>query len=203
MHYYYKLYKPAGYLSQFINNQAKRKNKLLLADLVDLPKDAMAVGRLDENSEGLLLITNDGMWSDTVNRRAKVPKEYFAQVEGIPNPEKIQLLREGVELTFNKKKYTTNSCEVEIILETPNFPASQKKIRDDRHGPTSWLKIRLTEGKFRQVRKMTAHIGHPCLRLVRTKIGDQSLASMQPGDLIKIDAESVFVSTDKESSSIK
>ncbi len=192
MNYYYKLYKPAGYLSQFVNHQNRRRNKKLLGDLIDLPPDAMAVGRLDENSEGLLLITNDGVWSDKVNRTAKVPKEYFAQVEGIPSLEKINILRAGVLLSYGKYTYLTQPCKVEFICDTPDFPLAQRKIRDERHGETSWLKITLSEGKFRQVRKMTALIGHPCLRLVRTKVGNEVITNMQPGQLIEIKRDDVF-----------
>lgn len=192
MNYYYKLYKPAGYLSQFVNHQNRRRNKKLLGDLADFPEDAMAVGRLDENSEGLLLITNDGIWSDQVNRKAKVPKVYFAQIEGLPDEEKLQELRNGVLLSYGKSTYLTQSSMVELVVNPLSFPPPQRKIRDERHGITSWLKITLSEGKFRQVRKMTAFIGHPCLRLVRTNVGNEEISNMQPGQLIKISKERVF-----------
>lgn len=192
MNYYIKLYKPAGYLSQFVNHQNKRRNKRLLGDLGEFPEDAFAVGRLDENSEGLLLITNDGVWSDQVNRTAKVSKEYHALVEGIPTEDKLQELRNGVVLSNGKKKYKTTPCPIEFIKENPDFPNPQKKIRDERHGETAWLKITISEGKFRQVRKMTALIGHPCLRLIRTRIGNEYLENLQPGEYVPISKDQVF-----------
>ncbi len=198
MNYYLKLYKPAGYLSQFVNHQNKRRNKGLLGDLDEFPEDAFAVGRLDENSEGLLLITNDGVWSDQVNRTAKVSKEYYAQVEGVPTEEKVEQLRNGVELSHAKKVYTTQPCKVEFIKVTPNFPDPQKKIRDKRHGETSWLKISISEGKFRQVRKMTACIGHPCLRLIRTRIGNEYLGNLQPGESQLISKNLIFEKVDEQ-----
>ena len=155
MHRHFLIYKPYGYLSQFVYD-LKRKKKLL-GELHDFPEGTMALGRLDEDSEGLLLLTTDGMTSYNV-RSKKVEKEYYAQVDGVITPEAIKQLQEGVEIGFDGKKYTTLPCKATAITEVPDFPARAKKIRDERHGPTSWVSITVTEGKFRQVRKMTAAV---------------------------------------------
>lgn len=186
MHQHFKIYKPYGYLSQFANNQNKRKNKKLLGELADFPEGTMAIGRLDEDSEGLLLLTTDGKTSEAV-RSKKVEKEYYVQIDGEITSEAIFKLQEGVEISINSKKYTTLPCSVFNIEKTPNFPERAKKVRDERHGPTSWISITITEGKFRQVRKMTAAVGFPTLRLVRVRIGNEFLNQMQPAEFIEKD----------------
>lgn len=178
----YKIYKPYGYLSQFINNQSTRKNKKLLGELFPFPKGTMAIGRLDEDSEGLLLLTTEGKISEDV-RSKKVEKEYFVQVDGTISREEILKLQHGVEITVQGKKYLTSPCTVRLVSPAPLFPERSKKIRDERHGPTSWISITLTEGKFRQVKKMTAAVGYPTLRLVRVRIGQEFINDMVPGEV--------------------
>jgi len=182
-HRHYIIHKPYGYLSQFIY-ELKRKKKLL-GELYDFPVGTMAIGRLDEDSEGLLLLTTDGMMSELV-RSKKVSKEYYVQVDGIITQEAVDQLKLGVEIGFNGKKYTTRKCEASL-LETPDFPARTQKIRDDRHGPTSWISITLNEGKFRQVRKMTAAVGFPTLRLIRIRIGNIQLNDLKSGEVREIE----------------
>ncbi|OIQ36023.1 MAG: hypothetical protein BM563_11575 [Bacteroidetes bacterium MedPE-SWsnd-G1] len=177
--------KPDGYLSQFINNQSKRNNKRLLGELFDFPEGAMAIGRLDELSEGLLLITTDGKVSEHV-RSTKVEKEYYVQVDGIITREAIEILKNGVSIGFYGNIYTTKKCKAKIVNPFIDFPIRKKKIRDERHGPTSWVSITLTEGKFRQVRKMTAAVGFPTLRLIRVRIGAIHLNGMQAGEVIPV-----------------
>ncbi|MCB0754936.1 MAG: pseudouridine synthase [Flavobacteriales bacterium] len=184
-HRHFALYKPDGYLSQFVTNQTKRKNKKLLGELFDFPEETMAIGRLDEPSEGLLLLTTDGQFSEYI-RSSKVEKEYWVQVDGIITKESIKQLQEGVEITSESGLYTTQPCKVEPIASEPNLPSRTKRIRDERHGPTSWISITLTEGKYRQVRKMTAAVGFPTLRLVRVRIGEIKIGKMQPGDVIEL-----------------
>jgi len=184
-HYHYMINKPYGYLSQFVNNGPKKNSKKLLGELADFPEGIMAIGRLDEKSEGLLLLTTNGKTSSNI-RSKKVEKEYYAQVDGEITSEAIELLKNGVEIGFDGKKYQTLPCEVKKI-ETPNFPERSRKIRDDRHGPTSWVSITLREGKFRQVRKMTSAVKFPTLRLVRVRIGDIHLNDMKVGEVITID----------------
>ncbi|MEE9372423.1 MAG: pseudouridine synthase [Saprospiraceae bacterium] len=181
-HRHFKLYKPPRYLSQFIYEQ-KRKKKLLGA-LYNFPPHTMAIGRLDENSEGLLLLTTDGQVSYNI-LSTKVEKEYYVQVDGIISQEAIATLQKGVEIGFEGKKYTTLPCLAQILRESPNLPNGWK-IRDERHGPTSWASITIREGKFRQVRKMTAAVGFPTLRLVRVRIGNEYLHDMSLGEVIEI-----------------
>ncbi|NAS30808.1 pseudouridine synthase [Flavobacteriaceae bacterium R38] len=181
-HHHFMIYKPDGYLSQFITNDVKSSRKKLLGSLYDFPKNAMSVGRLDEKSEGLLIITTDGKLSNTINSN-KVEKEYYAQVDGMITPEAIKTLSQGVEIGLNGKKYQTTPCKAFKVENIPQFPERGKKLRDDRHGPTSWLSITLTEGKFRQVRKMTAAVGFPTLRLIRVRIGKLKLDTMTAGEV--------------------
>lgn len=185
-HQYFALFKPYGYLSQFVNNQTRRTNKKLLGELYNFPENAMAIGRLDEPSEGLLLITTNGKVSETV-RSSKFEKEYYAQVDGIITNKAIELLINGVEINTETGKYLTKKCLVKNLEKTPILPERAKKIRDERHGPTSWISITLTEGKYRQVRKMTAAIGFPTLRLVRVRVGNISIKNMQAGEVIEFD----------------
>jgi len=185
MHRHFILFKPYGYLSQFIY-ELKRKKKLL-GELHDFPEGTMAIGRLDEDSEGLLLLTTDGKMSEFIRSR-KVDKEYFVQVDGRITQEAIDLLKEGVEIGFDGGKYKTKKCEARLIHEAPDFGPRAKKIRDERHGPTSWASITVNEGKFRQVRKMTAAVGFPTLRLVRVRIGNVHLNELKAGEVIEVDS---------------
>ena len=183
MHKHFILNKPYGYLSQFIY-QLKR-NKKLLGELYDFPLGTMAIGRLDEDSEGLILLTTDGMMSELV-RSKKVDKEYYVQVDGIITQEAIDKIQNGVEIGFKGSKYKTKPCTAFLISEVPNFGERGKKIRDERHGPTSWASITLNEGKFRQVRKMTSAVGFPTLRLVRIRIGNVYLNDLKSGEVNEI-----------------
>jgi 23S rRNA pseudouridine2457 synthase len=182
-HHHFIIHKPYGYLSQFVY-ELKRK-KRLLGELYPFPEGTMAIGRLDEDSEGLLLLTTDGMMSELV-RSKKVEKEYYVQVDGIIHQEAVEQLQKGVEIGFNGKKYITKPCKAFLIYEIPAFGARGKKIRDERHGPTSWLSITINEGKFRQVRKMTAYVGFPTLRLVRVRVGNVHLNDLQAGEVIEV-----------------
>ena len=182
---HYKLWKPYGYLSQFINNQNRRKNKKLLSDLVDLETDIMSIGRLDEKSEGLLLLTNNGKLSQLIRGR-KVEKEYWVKVDGVIDQAAVKQLQQGVDISIYGKTYRTLACDATLIKNEPIFPTHQKP-RDPKHGPTSWITITLREGKFHQVRKMTAAVGFPCLRLIRTRIGNETLDGLQPGKYLPVD----------------
>ncbi|MFC0605630.1 pseudouridine synthase [Winogradskyella pulchriflava] len=182
-HKYFKIYKPYGYLSQFINNQTKRKNKKLLNEFYDFPEGTMAVGRLDEKSEGLLLLTTDGKFSNHITS-SKIEKEYHVMVDGSITEETINLLKKGVEISINGKPYITLPCKANLLSDTNHIV--ERFVRDEKHGITSWLSITIREGKFRQVRKMTAKLGFPTLRLVRVRIGNYSLQDMQPGDVVEI-----------------
>ena len=176
-HHHFIIHKPWGMISQFVN-PAKRKKKLL-GDLYDFPKGTMAIGRLDVASEGLLLLTTNGKVSAEI-RSNKYEKEYYVQVDGIITKDAIEKLKKGIEIGFKGEKYTTKPGKA-FIIENPNFPLRSQKIRDERHGPTSWVAITIREGKFRQVRKMTAAAGFPTLRLIRVRIGEIKLENLAVG----------------------
>lgn len=185
-HRHFIIHKPFGFLSQFIYEGKRKKNKGLLGTLHNFPAGTMSVGRLDEDSEGLLFLTTDGMVSHTV-RSKQVEKEYYVQVDGTITEEAIKTLQEGVEIGINGIKYLTNPCNAYSLNPNPNFPERIKKVRDDRHGPTSWVSITISEGKFRQVRKMTAAVGFPTLRLVRVRIGKIHLNELESGNVLEVD----------------
>ena len=170
-------------ISQFIN-PAKRKKKLL-GDLYDFPEGTMAIGRLDVPSEGLLLLTTDGKVSAEI-RSQKYEKEYYVQVDGVITQKEVEQLKNGVEIGFNGKKYTTKPGKA-FLIEDPKFPLRSQKIRDERHGPTSWISIIIREGKFRQVRKMTAAVGFPTLRLIRVRIGEINLENLEVNGVKEVD----------------
>ncbi|HLP63808.1 pseudouridine synthase [Flavobacterium sp.] len=182
-HRHFLIHKPHGFLSQFIYE--KKRPKKLLGDLYDFPEGTMAIGRLDEDSEGLLLLTTDGMMSEIV-RSKTVEKEYYAQVDGIITTEAIEQLKNGVEIGFKGIRYITKRCEAKMINELPYCIAEGRRIREERHGPTSWLSVTLTEGKFRQVRKMTAAVGFPTLRLVRVRVGTIHLNHLNAGEVMEV-----------------
>ncbi|MGC1204326.1 MAG: pseudouridine synthase [Flavobacteriaceae bacterium] len=186
-HKHFLIYKPYGYLSQFYSNSKQQKSKKFLGRLYDFPDGIMAIGRLDEKSEGLLLLTTDGAMSNFVNSK-KVEKEYYAQVDGDISTEAIDTLKSGVEIGFDGKKYQTKPCKAFKLEKTPDLPKHTQKIRDDRHGPTSWVSITLNEGKFKQVRKMTSAVGFPTLRLVRVRVGAIQLNTMKAGDVIEVNS---------------
>ncbi len=182
--HHYILHKPYGYLSQFIVNGKKKKRHKLLGELYDFPEGTMAIGRLDRDSEGLLLLTTDGKVSYEVLSN-KFEKEYYVQVDGVITEEAIEQLKKGVEIGFEGEKYLTKSCQATLINAPTNLPIENRYIRDERHGPLSWASITLTEGKFRQVRKMTAAVGFPTLRLIRVRIGDIQLENPK-GEVIEV-----------------
>jgi len=178
MHRHFIIHKPFGFISQFISNQTTRKNK-------SFPEGTMAIGRLDQNSEGLLLLTTDGIVSEQV-RSKKVEKEYYIQVDGKITDTAIKELKLGVEIGVKGTKYKTLPCHAFRLDQDPEFPPRIKKIRSDRHGPTSWVSIIITEGKYKQVRKMSAAVGFPTLRLMRVRIGNVKLQDLEAGGVIEV-----------------
>lgn len=184
-HRHYKIHKPYGFLSQF--KLVKQGKKRLLGELSDFPDGIMSIGRLDESSEGLLLLTTDGKVSAEINS-GKFEKEYYAQIDGVLDDIALEKLQGGVELSHQGEKYISKQCLVSRLDNPPDFPERTRKIRDNRHGLTSWISITLREGKFRQVRKMTAVVGYPTLRLFRVRIGDNHLNSMEAGEVIEVES---------------
>ena len=189
-HQHFKIFKPYGFLSQFIPET--RKKKKVLGELFSFPDNTMAIGRLDHDSEGLLLLTTDGMKSFQV-RDKSIEKEYYVQVDGEIIEEAISQLQNGVEISVNGSIYLTLPCKAFVLEKEPELPARGFKIRDARHGPISWISITICEGKNRQIRKMTAAVGFPTLRLVRVRIGDIHLDSMIAGEVVPLaDFNDVF-----------
>lgn len=170
--------KPCGVLCQF-SAQAGFET---LADYVPVP-GVYPAGRLDADSEGLLILTDDGPLQARISHpRHKLPKTYWVQVEGEPDEAALQGLRQGMTL----KDGPTLPAEVEYLPEPDLWPR-QPPIRKRRNIPTRWLEITLREGRNRQVRRMTAAVGHPTLRLVRVRIGPWSLDGLAPGDFASSD----------------
>lgn len=181
-HRHFIIHKPWGMISQFVNPN-KRKKKLL-GELYSFPVGTMAIGRLDVASEGLLLLTTDGKVSEEI-RSTKIEKEYYVQVDGIITEDAVNQLKIGVEIGFDGKKYLTKQGKA-FMINDPKFPLRSQKIRDERHGPTSWISIIITEGKFRQVRKMTAAVGYPTLRLIRVRVGTIKLNDLVVGGVKEV-----------------
>lgn len=190
-HSHFKLYKPYGYVSQFTTNDSKARNKKFLGEFFDFPEGIMPIGRLDEPSEGLLLLTTNGKLSHYMNSR-HIEKEYYAQLDGAITTEALTQLQQGVPIGLHGATYTTKHCKVTQLAIVPELPPRAKKIRDDRHGPTSWISIILTEGKFRQVRKMTAAVGFATLRLVRVRVGEITITHMKAGEVQEIQLEDLY-----------
>lgn len=184
-HKHFILHKPYGYLSQFVNNQNRRRNKKLLGELGDFPEGIMSIGRLDEKSEGLLFLTTDGLESERI-RSNKIEKEYHIEVAGIITQKAIEKIKTGVFISQKRDVYLTQPCEAYILKEAPVFENPPKKVRSQNHGPTSWASITIKEGKYRQVRKMSASVGFPTLRLVRVRIGKIDLNCLTAGNYYEV-----------------
>lgn len=164
--------KPYGVLSQFTT----KEDRPTLAQYIRIP-NVYPAGRLDHDSEGLLLLTDDGDLQHHIAHPAhKLPKTYWVQVEGAPNSYALTKLRQGVELNDGM----TQPAEVRLI-PAPKLWERDPPIRDRTNIPTQWIEVIITEGRNRQVRRMTAAVGHPTLRLVRVKIGNWTLEGIEPG----------------------
>jgi 23S rRNA pseudouridine2457 synthase len=188
--HYYIIYKPYQVLSQFTSEG----NKHSLKDFFKVGTDIYPVGRLDYDSEGLLLLTNDS----TLNKKLLHPtqhvaKTYFVQVEGIITTEKISALQKSVSITIDGQPYKTKKCIVKNIDEPSWMPLRNPAIRFRKNIPTSWLSITLTEGKNRQVRKMTAAVGLPTLRLVRYSIENITIEKMTPGTIREVKQSELYL----------
>ena len=189
MPHYFLIYKPFGMLSQF----SRDGDKLTLADLgFKFPKDVYPVGRLDADSEGLLLLTNDTALNNRLlNPKFKHERTYFVQVDGQISEQACQQLANGVTISIDGKAYQTMPAKAEIIEIEPTLPERNPPIRVRKNIPTSWLALMLCEGKNRQVRRMTAAVGFPTLRLVRWSIGKILLENMAIGEVREIGKDEV------------
>jgi 23S rRNA pseudouridine2457 synthase len=185
---YFLIYKPFQVLSQFTSTEGK----LCLKDILHVPTDVYPVGRLDYDSEGLLLITND----KSINQQLLNPifahqRTYWVQVDGAITEQALAQLSKGVMINVDGKAYKTKPAKLELLPETIQVPDRNPPIRFRKNIPTSWVAIQVTEGKNRQVRKMFAQVGFPVLRLIRAKLGNYTIQDMLPGDCLSLTAAEV------------
>ena len=185
---YILFYKPYGVLCQFTDRSSETKRPTL-KEYIPIP-GVYPIGRLDLDSEGLLLLTDNGQLQHRLaNPKFAHPRTYYVQVERIPDEPALTKLRNGVTI----KNYRTRKAKVSLLLDEPKLPPRIPPIRDRKTVPTSWLEMTLTEGRNRQIRRMTAAVGFPTLRLVRVSIGSNSqqidITSLQPGQWRKLTAQ--------------
>ncbi len=180
MNKYFIVHKPFNVLSQFTSQEGKKT----LKDFFNVPANVYPVGRLDYDSEGLLILTDDKkLNSYLLNPLLAHEREYWVQVENIITDNAIDELQTGVTININGKFYQTKLCKVQKFINAPQVSERIPSIRMRKKIPVSWIKIVLTEGKNRQVRKMTAKAGFPTLRLIRYRIEKITLAHLQPGEM--------------------
>lgn len=187
---YFVLYKPYGVLSQFTREHPSHR---VLGDLYDFPCDVYPVGRLDKDSEGLLILTND----KNLNHQLLAPEHahertYLVQVEGSPSEQALQQLRHGVDIRIKKRVYRTRSAKVQLRAAEPALPERHPPVRYRKTVPDAWLSLTLTEGKNRQVRRMCAAVGYPVLRLVRVRIEQLELSQLAPGTVRELKKELIY-----------
>lgn len=170
-----RFWKPCGVLTQFSDADGRPT----LKDYIDAASDVYPVGRLDKDSEGLLLLTDDPrLTKHLLEPKFGHPRTYLVQVEHIPDEKSLEKLRTGVPIKTGR----TKPAEVRLLESEPDLPPRDPPIRYRENVPTAWLEITLTEGKNRQVRRMTAAVQHPTLRLVRAAIGPINLDGLSPGE---------------------
>lgn len=180
---YILFHKPYGVLSQFTPEDGART----LSEF-NLPKGVYPAGRLDKDSEGLLLLTDDGPFIEKLlNPKNEKPKTYWALVERVPTTEELQKMRKGLRI----EDYLTKPCQVKIIDPEPSVPPRDPPVRIRKTVVDVWLEIEIVEGKNRQVRKMTAAIGHPTLRLIRKKIANLELDGLDIGEWREISRKDI------------
>ncbi len=168
-----KFWKPFNVMTQFTD----KEGRATLADFIKVP-NIYAAGRLDYDSEGLLILTDDGGLNSRLTQpKYEHPKTYWAQVERMPDKQALKTLREGVQLSDG----LTRPAEVELLIDPPRVPERSVPIRFRINVPTCWLQITLTEGRNRQVKRMTAAVGHPTVRLVRWAVGNITLNGLTEG----------------------
>ena len=189
MKQYFIINKPYHVLSQFTSDEGKKS----LADFFVVPKDVYPVGRLDYDSEGLLILTND----TELNHRLLAPqynhqREYWVQVEGSVNDDALNELQQGVIISIDGKQHKTLPCKATLFEQEPKVAPRNPPIRFRQNIPTSWLSLALTEGKNRQVRRMTAKVGFPTLRLIRYRIEGITIDHLLPGDMQEVSRDFIY-----------
>jgi len=177
---YFALYKPYGYLSQFSGEE----NDKLLGGLYDFPKNVYSIGRLDKDSEGLLLLTNDNHYkTQLLDPNSNKEKTYWVQVEGeISDRAIIELSQGTITISHKGSNHRVKKATCSRI-NSPSVPDRDPPIRFRANIPTSWIELSITEGKNRQVRKMTAAVGFPTLRLIRVSFDTETLGNLKPGQV--------------------
>lgn len=189
MHQYYLIYKPYLVLTQFSPEAGKKT----LHDFFDVPKDVYPVGRLDFDSEGLLILTNDKQLNQQLlHPQRGHEREYWVQVDGAITDAAIASLEAGVNIQVDGKTYRTQRAIATKMETEPRVPLREPPIRFRKSIPAPWISLILTEGKNRQVRKMTAKVGFPTLRLIRYRIGSLTVEGMQPGDMVQLDRSTLY-----------
>ncbi len=175
---YILFHKPYNVLSQFTPEDGAKS----LAEF-GLPKDVYPAGRLDKDSEGLLLLTDDGLLIEKLlNPKNEKPKTYWVLVERVPTEDELEKMRNGLKI----EDYETRPCQVKILDPQPEVPPRSPPVRTRKTVEDIWIEVRIVEGKNRQVRKMTAAIGHPTLRLIRKKIANLDLGTIAAGEWMEI-----------------
>jgi len=174
-------YKPYGVICQFTALAGHRT----LSEF-GLPKTIYPCGRLDTDSEGLLILTDNGIIQARLSDpKFKQVKTYWVQVERVPDEQSLALLRHGIKLNDG----LTRPAEARLLTAEPDLPPRDPPIRQRKNIPTAWIELAITEGRNRQVRRMTAAVGHPTLRLLRAKIGRVSLSGLEPGKWRAVERE--------------
>ena len=187
---YFLFYKPYNVLSQFTKEVPSH---VTLKDFHDFPSEVYPVGRLDKDSEGLLILTDDNYLKHRLLEPSFQHKRtYWVQVENIPTEAALQQLRAGVKIRIKKLPYFTKPAQVILMKTAPTLPERDPPIRTRQHIPTAWLALTIKEGKNRQVRKMCAAVGFPVLRLVRAGIEQLTLGDLSLGEVQEMDKEELY-----------
>ena len=185
---YFIINKPYKVLSQYTDEIGNKG----LGSIFRIPKGIYAVGRLDLDSEGLLILTNDKKLNNfLLNPENEHKRTYHVEVEGTPSTAVLNVLSEGISITIDGKLYRTKKAEVRILKDY-DFPERSPAVNRIKHPETSWIEVILTEGKNRQVRKMTAKVGHPTLRLIRVGIESLALHPLMPGQIVMISKKVLY-----------
>ena len=186
MPHYFVIYKPFGIHSQFSGEES-------LKELGDFPPEVYPVGRLDKDSEGLLLITDD----KALNHHLLDPKfghsrTYLVQVEGVPTADALRQLEEGVDINLKGQIYRTKHAKAKLLADLPGLPERNPPIRVRLNVPDNWITLELIEGKNRQVRRMTAAVGFPTLRLIRWSMEGLNIKGYQAGEIRELEQEEIY-----------